>query len=548
MRRWSWVVAIMLVVSLVLAGCGKKDAAAIVKELDGKVSNLDSYHGKGVMTLKTGMEPQEYLVEVCYQTPHYYRISMKNAKKDITQIVLRNDDGVFVLTPHLNKSFRFQSDWPENQGQVYLYQSLVQSIVMDQERQFVEDENAYVFDVVANYQNGSLARQKIWLDKKTYEPQHVEVSDSNANVLMEVKFDEFEFGTKFEKDQFDMQRNMTSWHIQSLPTMGQETGGQAAGEHGHSGTAAGEASGGTAQGTNDTAAESAGGATAGNGAGAGKEGTGAASGAAAEGASDGDAAGAGASGGKEGTGAASGAAAEGAGSGIAAGAGADAGKEGTGVASGTAAEGAGSGAAADAGASAGKEGTGTASGTAAEGSGTTSGTAAGSGTASDAGQNGSGDTAGTANGSPGASSDATNGAKGDSAAQGTAGASAQSNPGGSPSAKPQSFGVIEPRYIPSGVKKQDVTDVKLGEEMGVMIRYSGDYNFTLVESRPTTQTVSVLPAEPVDLGFTWGVLAGDEKKTLMWTNDGVEFRLSTADLELTEMIKIAQSVEGESGK
>lgn len=478
MRRWSWVVAIMLVVSLVLAGCGKKDAAAIVKELDGKVSNLDSYHGKGVMTLKTGMEPQEYLVEVCYQTPHYYRISMKNAKKDITQIVLRNDDGVFVLTPHLNKSFRFQSDWPENQGQVYLYQSLVQSIVMDQERQFVEDENAYVFDVVANYQNGSLARQKIWLDKKTYEPQHVEVSDSNANVLMEVKFDEFEFGTKFEKDQFDMQRNMTSWHIQSLPTMGQETGGQAAGEHGHSGSVAGETSGGTAQGTNDTAAESAGGATAGNGAGAGKEGTGAASGTAAEG--------------------------------------------------------------------------------------------AGSGTASDAGQNGSVDTAGTANGSPGASSGATNGAKGDSAAQGTAGANgasdagaagatgannagnagatAQSNPGASPSAKPQSFGVIEPRYIPSGVKKQDVTDVKLGEEMGVMIRYSGDYNFTLVESRPTTQTVSVLPAEPVDLGFTWGVLAGDEKKTLMWTNDGVEFRLSTADLELTEMIKIAQSVEGESGK
>ncbi|WP_019537343.1 outer membrane lipoprotein-sorting protein [Paenibacillus ginsengihumi] len=508
MRRWSWVVAIMLVVSLVLAGCGKKDAAAIVKELDGKVSSLDSYHGKGVMTLKTGMEPQEYLVEVCYQTPHYYRISMKNAKKDITQIVLRNDDGVFVLTPHLNKSFRFQSDWPENQGQVYLYQSLVQSIVMDQERQFVEDENAYVFDVVANYQNGSLARQKIWLDKKTYEPQHVEVSDSNANVLMEVKFDEFEFGTKFEKDQFDMQRNMTSWHIQSLPTMGQETGGQAAGEHGHSGSAAGEASGGTAQGTNGTAAESAGGATAGNGAGAGKEGTGAASGAAAEGA----------------------------GSGAAADAGASVGKEGTGAASGTAAEGAGSGAAADVGASVGKEGTGAASGAAAEG--------AGSGTASDVGHNGSGDIAGTA----GASSDASNGAKGDSAAQGTAGANAQSNPGGSPSAKPQSFGVIEPRYIPSGVKKQDVTDVKLGEEMGVMIRYSGDYNFTLVESRPTTQTVSVLPAEPVDLGFTWGVLAGDEKKTLMWTNDGVEFRLSTADLELTEMIKIAQSVEGESGK
>ncbi len=118
------------------------------------------------MTLNTGTEPQEYSVEVCYMAESYYRIALTNAKKDITQIVLRNDDGVFVLTPHLNKSFRFQSDWPENQGQVYLYQSLVQSILMDNERQFTTDDKSYVFDVAANYQNGSLARQKVWLDKK----------------------------------------------------------------------------------------------------------------------------------------------------------------------------------------------------------------------------------------------------------------------------------------------------------------------------------------------------------------------------------------------
>lgn len=166
MRRFTWVIALVVSLSLVLAGCGKKDAGAVVKDLDGVINKLDSYQGVGRMVLNTGQEPQEYQVEVWYQNPHYYRISLKNDKKDITQIVLRNDDGVFVLTPHLNKSFRFQSDWPENQGQVYLYQSLVQSIIMDKDRQFITDPNAYVFDVMANYQNGSLARQKIWLDKR----------------------------------------------------------------------------------------------------------------------------------------------------------------------------------------------------------------------------------------------------------------------------------------------------------------------------------------------------------------------------------------------
>jgi len=160
MRRITWIAAIVISLAVVLAGCGSKDAGSVVKQLDHVISKLESYQSTGTMTLNTGQEPQVYQVEVWFQDPHYYRISLTNDKKDITQIVLRNDEGVFVLTPHLNKSFRFQSDWPENQGQVYLYQSLVQSIMMDGDRQFTTEENNYVFDVMANYQNASLSRQK----------------------------------------------------------------------------------------------------------------------------------------------------------------------------------------------------------------------------------------------------------------------------------------------------------------------------------------------------------------------------------------------------
>src|SRR5687768_3569226 len=202
MRRITWTVAIVVAVALLMAGCGKKDASTVVKDLDHVVSNMGSYQGMGEMVLHTGQDPLEYQVEVWYQSPHYYRIALTNAKKDITQIVLRNDEGVFVLTPQLNKSFRFQSNWPDNQGQVYLYQTLVNSIVADSARQFAVEKDAYVFDVAANYQNSSLARQKIWLDKKDYAPQHVEISDANAKVMVVVEFTQFEFDKTFEKDAF----------------------------------------------------------------------------------------------------------------------------------------------------------------------------------------------------------------------------------------------------------------------------------------------------------------------------------------------------------
>ncbi|NRF90580.1 hypothetical protein HQN89_05975 [Paenibacillus frigoriresistens] len=393
MRRVTWVVAVVMCLALVLAGCGmgKKDAGSIVKDLDHVISKSGSYQASGSMILNTGQQPQEYQVEVAYSPDHFYRISLTNAGKDVTQIVLRNEEGVFVLTPHLKKSFRFQSDWPENQGQVYLFQSLAKSIIADKDRQFTTDNDTYVFDVAANYQNEQLSRQKIWLNKKTLAPKQVQVSDANHNVLVQVNFTSFEFDAKFDKDFFQMERNMTSWNLKSLPTMAGAadanhpvTGGKSVTDKNLSATG----------GQSDQAA----------------------------------------------------------------------------------------GQAQD-----GQKSTATKTGTD-----TTKSTAAAS--------------------------------------------------------KPQSIGIIEPSYLPKDVVKQDITDMKLGEDAAVLLRYKGKYNFSLIEVRPQAKSVSLQPGTIVDLGFTIGVLTGDEKKTLTWTNDGVEFRLSTGDLPTNEMIKVAMATEGQSGK
>ncbi len=67
-------------------------------------------------------------------------------KKDQSQIILRNEEGVFVLTPALNKSFRFQSDWPQNSSQAYLYESLVRDILQDKKNlTFEKTDKYYIF-------------------------------------------------------------------------------------------------------------------------------------------------------------------------------------------------------------------------------------------------------------------------------------------------------------------------------------------------------------------------------------------------------------------
>ncbi|MDR6552217.1 outer membrane lipoprotein carrier protein LolA [Paenibacillus qinlingensis] len=393
MRRVTWVVAVVMCVALVLAGCGmgKKDAGSIVKDLDHVMGKSSSYQASGSMILNTGQQPQEYAVEVAFSPEHFYRISLTNATKDVTQIVLRNEEGVFVLTPHLKKSFRFQSDWPENQGQVYLFQSLAKSIIADKDRQFTTDKDSYVFDVAANYQNEQLSRQKIWLNKKTLAPAQVQVSDANQNVLVQVNFTHFEFDTDFDKDYFQMERNMTSWNLQqTMPTSA------------------------------DVAVT--------------------------------DADHPAATGGKSVT---------------------------------------------------------------------------------------------------DKNLSATGGQSDQSKATGTT-TKPDASKTAPATAKAQSIGIVEPYYLPKDVVKQDITDMKLGEDAAVLLRYKGKYSFNLIEVRPQAKSVSLPPGDIVDLGFTVGVLTGngskDEPRTLTWTNDGVEFRMFTGDMPVNEMIQVAMATDGQSGK
>ncbi|MFD1427092.1 outer membrane lipoprotein-sorting protein [Kroppenstedtia sanguinis] len=220
MRRTAWVIVVVMVVAAALSGCGEKSPDQIVKDLSKMTDKMEGYKSHGQMVIHSGTAPQKYDVEVWYKKPHFYRVSLKNTKKDVTQILLRNDEGVFVLTPHLEKSFRFQSDWPENGGgQVYLYQSLLKSIVDDSSRKITSNEKEYQFDVQANYsQNKSMNRQRIRMDRD-YHPKKVEVLNEEDQVLVEITFDKFDEGASFDKNAFDMERNMTGYAGRTVPTL-----------------------------------------------------------------------------------------------------------------------------------------------------------------------------------------------------------------------------------------------------------------------------------------------------------------------------------------
>lgn len=221
MKRGALWLAVVLILSILITGCfGTKSPEDVIGDLNGTLEKMSGYKATAVLTLQTGSTPQEYDVEVWYQKPANYRVALTSKQRNITQIILRNDEGVFVLTPHLNKSFRFQSGWPENNGPLYLYETLVRSILDDSERKVNIDDKQYVFEVKANYSgNRSLTRQKIWLTED-FKPTHAEIMDGNMNTMVEISFKDFVFNPQFDEDAFDKDRNMQT-ALMAIPTFGQ---------------------------------------------------------------------------------------------------------------------------------------------------------------------------------------------------------------------------------------------------------------------------------------------------------------------------------------
>lgn len=81
-----------------MTGCFKKGSSDIVETLTKKVEKSDSYHITGELEIINNEESYLYDIDVSYAKEDNFRVSLKNKTNNHEQIILKNDEGVFVLT------------------------------------------------------------------------------------------------------------------------------------------------------------------------------------------------------------------------------------------------------------------------------------------------------------------------------------------------------------------------------------------------------------------------------------------------------------------
>lgn len=198
-------VLLFICMTLMLGGCGSESKEDIIKDFTNNITASKSYKLTGNMEISNDEETFTYSLESYYLKDEYYKVVLVNQTNNHEQIILKNKEDIYVITPSLNKSFKFQSEWPNNSSQAYLLGSIVNDIKNDSKSEATKTDNGYIIKSSVNYPNNEeLTYQKIYLNAKK-NVEKIEVFNKNDIVKIKVTFENIDLKARLSEKDFELE-------------------------------------------------------------------------------------------------------------------------------------------------------------------------------------------------------------------------------------------------------------------------------------------------------------------------------------------------------
>ena len=206
------VIAGLGIIVLAVALCFALKPKSFEKQFTKVMENMDSYILKGDMEITKGEDIKTYALEVGYQkndTNDYFKVSLLDKELNQEQIILRNDEGVFVITPALNQVFKFEGEWPLNSPKPYLLQSMA-DFVNNEECEAVKNDSGYLITTPVIYPNNkNYIKQEMQFDKDA-NIQWIQIYNKDDTVELKIVFNSVEYHKEPAADYFTAPTSLES--------------------------------------------------------------------------------------------------------------------------------------------------------------------------------------------------------------------------------------------------------------------------------------------------------------------------------------------------
>ena len=199
-------IILLCVLCFFIVGCKKTDDNNLVKEIESKINSSKNYKIIATLDIFRNEDKYSYDIESTYKKNNYFKVKLINKQNNHEQIILKDESYVYVLTPSLNKIFKFQSEWPYNNSQIYLLQPIIKDIKIDKNKIFEIIGDNYIITSKVNYSNEKdFQKQKVYFDKEKNITK-IEVLDEKNNVKMSLNIVSIEYNIKLDEEYFNISK------------------------------------------------------------------------------------------------------------------------------------------------------------------------------------------------------------------------------------------------------------------------------------------------------------------------------------------------------
>lgn len=198
---------VVLVIALVVSIRPKSFDSQFEKTM----KHMDSYILHGDMEITKGEDIKTYAVEVGYQKgdSELFKVTLTDKQLNQEQVILRNDGGVFVITPSLNQVFKFEGDWPMNSPKPYLLQSISDIVSGDDAVIDKKDDGYLVTSKVSYPNNTNFDHEEIMFDKDAV-VKWLQIYNADNAVQLKIVFDKADYNTTIKDSYFEKPATLDS--------------------------------------------------------------------------------------------------------------------------------------------------------------------------------------------------------------------------------------------------------------------------------------------------------------------------------------------------
>lgn len=197
-------ILLLLLIPLALMGCEKKESVDIIAKIEKNISKSNSYELSGKLTIFDNEDNYNYDIKVSYLKGDYYNVKMNNLSNNHEQLIIKNDEGLYVITPSLNRSYKFDSNWPNNSSQIYILSSLSKDIKQADTKVEINDDKYIIISKVNYPNNTELSYEKITINKNE-KIENIKVYDENDNVRIELQITNINLKANIDKNIFKLE-------------------------------------------------------------------------------------------------------------------------------------------------------------------------------------------------------------------------------------------------------------------------------------------------------------------------------------------------------